>query len=311
MEEINDEYIKKYFKGNKRIINTNLVKYYYNKEGKKFNYEIYKYIMNRYNDSTSFKESLYRIFYNIEKRPKCKYCNKTLEYKNSGYKIFTDYCNFSCQTKYLNEIGKLNTKESILKGKESRENTMLQRYGVDNPYKLKKIREKIKNTFINHYGVDNPWKSKEIKNKLNYKLQAKHAFDTKRKNNTFNTSKEEDQVYEFLSQYIDVIRQFDNDERYPFNCDFYIEDLDLFIECNFHWTHGGHPYNENSIADQVNLQRWKAKNTRYYDNAINTWTKRDVEKRNKAKEENLNYIEFWSFKELKEYFIDYFENHYK
>ena len=37
----------------------------------------------------------------------------------------------------------------------------------------------------------------------------------------------------------------------------------------------------------------------------------DVEKRNKAKEENLNYIEFWSFKELKEYFIDYFENHYK
>ena len=83
MEEINDEYIKKYFKGNKRIINTNLVKYYYNKEGKKFNYEIYKYIMNRYNDSTSFKESLYRIFYNIEKRPKCKYCNKTLEYKNS------------------------------------------------------------------------------------------------------------------------------------------------------------------------------------------------------------------------------------
>lgn len=118
-------------------------------------------------------------------------------------------------------------------------------------------------------------------------------------------------MYEFLSQYIDVIRQFDNDERYPFNCDFYIEDLDLFIECNFHWTHGGHPYNENSIADQVNVQRWKAKNTRYYDNAINTWTKRDVEKRNKAKEENLNYIEFWSFKELKEYFIDYFENHYK
>ena len=37
----------------------------------------------------------------------------------------------------------------------------------------------------------------------------------------------------------------------------------------------------------------------------------DVEKRNKAKEENLNYKEFWSLKELKEFFIDYFENHYK
>ena len=90
-----------------------------------------------------------------------------------------------------------------------------------------------------------------------------------------------------------------------------MKDFDIFIECNFHWTHGGHPFNPNSIKDQVKLERWKTKGTKYYDNAINTWTKMDVEKRNKAKEENLNYIEFWSFKELKEYFIDYFENHYK
>ena len=90
-----------------------------------------------------------------------------------------------------------------------------------------------------------------------------------------------------------------------------MKDFDIFVECNFHWTHGGHPFDPSSIKDQVKLERWKTKGTKYYDNAINTWTKMDVEKRNKAKEENLNYIEFWSFKELKEYFIDYFENHYK
>ena len=30
-------------------------------------------------------------------------------------------------------------------------------------------------------------------------------------------------------------------DRYPFACDFYISSLDLFIECNYHWTHGGKP----------------------------------------------------------------------
>ena len=308
--KINDEYIKSYFKGNKRIVDTNLVKYYYHKNGKKFNQEIYDYVINRYEDSNSFKESLYRIFYNVEVRPKCKFCSKPLEFKGTGYKIFTECCDFKCQTKYLNKIGKLNTRESVLKGKASREKTMMKKYGVANPYKSNEIRQRIKETFIRHYGVDNPWKAKEIKNNLNYKLQAIHAIETKRKNNTFNTSKDEDKAYEFLIQYTNVvIRQYKDKERYPYCCDFYIPENELFIECNFHWTHGEHPYNKESIKDQVILERWKSKNTRYYNNAIKTWTKRDVEKRNKAKEENLNYKEFWSLKELKEFFIDYFENH--
>lgn len=29
-------------------------------------------------------------------------------------------------------------------------------------------------------------------------------------------------------------------ERYPFLCDFYIKPLDLYIELNLYWTHGGH-----------------------------------------------------------------------
>ena len=36
---------------------------------------------------------------------------------------------------------------------------------------------------------------------------------------------------------------------------------------------------------------------------IEGWTIRDVEKRNKAKEENLNFHEFWNLKDAKE-FID-------
>ena len=39
----------------------------------------------------------------------------------------------------------------------------------------------------------------------------------------------------------------------------------MFIECNFHWTHGGHPFNSNSIKDQVKLEQWKTKQTKYYE----------------------------------------------
>ena len=38
----------------------------------------------------------------------------------------------------------------------------------------------------------------------------------------------------------------------------------------------------------------KSKNSGYYQNAINTWTIRDVNKRNIAKQNNLNYLEIFS-----------------
>jgi hypothetical protein len=31
--------------------------------------------------------------------------------------------------------------------------------------------------------------------------------------------------------------------------DIYIKSLDIFIECNFHWTHGGHWFNYNDEQD--------------------------------------------------------------
>ena len=86
-------------------------------------------------------------------------------------------------------------------------------------------------------------------------------------------------------------------------CDFYIKSLDLYMECNFHWTHGFHPYNENSIEDVKKLDLWKSKGTNYYFNAINTWTVRDINKRNTAKKNNLNYVELFSLDEAKK-FID-------
>ena len=60
------------------------------------------------------------------------------------------------------------------------------------------------------------------------------------------------------------------------------------------WTHGIHPYDPTNKDDQETLQLWKSKNTKFYENAINTWTIRDVQKRECAKKNGLNYLEIFS-----------------
>ena len=49
---------------------------------------------------------------------------------------------------------------------------------------------------------------------------------------------------------------------------------------------------------------WK---NNYFNNAINTWTIRDVEKRKYAKENKLNYIVLWKYEELQEWINSNFE----
>ena len=112
-------------------------------------------------------------------------------------------------------------------------------------------------------------------------------------NNSFNRSKPEDLYYEYLLSIYDeddIIRQYKS-KAYPFNCDFYIKSEDLYIECNYSWTHGGHPYNPNSIKDNIKLANWstKAWTSDYYKNAIYTWTGLDVRKQKMARRNNLNY----------------------
>lgn len=123
---------------------------------------------------------------------------------------------------------------------------------------------------------------------------VKHIIETKRKNKSFNKSNSEQKFFELLKCVYnepDIIRQY-SDERYPFNCDFYIKSLDLFIQCNFHWTHGGKPFDSNDQDCIQQLKNWqeKAIKSKYHSIAIQTWTIRDVKKLNIAKQNNLKYL---------------------
>lgn len=128
--------------------------------------------------------------------------------------------------------------------------------------------------------------------KLNQKLSKE--YKTKKKNNSFNTSNDEKEMLKTLKETYKgktIKTQYKDKERYPFYCDFYIEEEDLFIELNAHWSHGGHPFDPNSEEDLKTLKEWeaKAKTSQFYKNAIETWTIRDVKKQEYARKNKLNY----------------------
>lgn len=62
-----------------------------------------------------------------------------------------------------------------------------------------------------------------------------------------------------------------------------------------YFTHGTHPFNKNSIKDLVEKERIKQNK---YLNFLNTWTISDVNKRNTAIKNNLNYIEIFNYQKI-------------
>ena len=186
--------------------------------------------------------------------------------------------------------------------KEKIKQTNIQKYGVDNPLKNKEIREKIKQTNIQKYGVDNPLKNKEIwkKSQDNRQISSKSKLE----NNFLNYLKLKYESDDIITQY--------KSKEYPYYCDFYIKSINLYIEIQGHWTHNDHPFDINNLNDQLIMDIWRTKSLsdKYYKNALNTWTIKDVEKRNTAIQNNLNYLEIFGKTDLNKC-IDIFENYIK
>ena len=137
------------------------------------------------------------------------------------------------------------------------------------------------------------------------KCRVFHIHDTKKLNGSYRKSTEEENLYLKLITVFskkDIFRQYIDLNRYPFACDFYIKSLDLFIELNAFWTHGGHWFDKHSKSDLKQVHAWRNHNTAFYDNAIETWTKRDVIKRKSAKENNLNYVVLWNKQDIEDWF---------
>lgn len=174
----------------------------------------------------------------------------------------------------LKEVWKNKSKEEINTINQKRKETCLERYKVPTVFETDKLRF-----------------DKEINNK---------RFQTRKKNNSFNTSKPEQELKRLLSLKFSELKYQYKSKFYPWHCDFYIPELKLYIEYQGHWTHGKHPFNKNKVEDIKRLTIWKEKslNSDFYRSAVNVWTIRDPKKREYAKENNLNWIEFFTFKDF-------------
>lgn len=216
---------------------------------------------------------------------------KLLKYGNETF------CNRDkAQKTMLERYGSKTTLQSLYL-KEKVRNTLEHKYG-DSTFTN---REKAEKTMIDKYGVTNPYQLESVRKKIDYKK----ILESKKNNGTFNSSKLENFLYEFLCEAYPnytIIRGYE-DERYKnietgnnFQCDFYIKDLDLFIELNGHYTHGKHPFDKNNFCDLKLLEEYKAKSAPSYKNLIEVWTHRDVLKIEAAKRNDLNYITLYGYK---------------
>lgn len=330
---INDQYIlDNFLDKNGNANRRKLQKSYLNKEE-------YNYLINRFKDAKTLSEVIYRIKYNIEILPKCPVCGKSLNFIKPS-KHFQKYCSNKCKNNsiehnnlirltLLKNYGVDNPQKSpiilekskvvkLLKynnenynNREKYKQTCLEKFGVRSPLCHGNLRELGKNTLLKKYGVDNIGKTKEQILKTHTKEVNEKRELTKKKNGTLNSSKTELESYDILRQYYpDVIHHYKDNDRYPFNCDFYIPSLDLFIECQYGQFHHHRPFlgTEEDLKDieilKQNAERRRKETNKLvsrYDLELETWTIRDVKKRNIVKQNNLNYIEFWNIEELKEW----------
>lgn len=220
----------------------------------------------------------------------CPTCGKPTDFISIGYG-YKIHCSRSCS----------NTDSNII---AQRHETL--RNGIGHPFTRTEILNKCKSTIKEKYNVDNPYQIVAVKAKAHNKQALEKHYETMKKNQTFKTSKQEDKCYEILTQYFSVVNRNHKTTQYPFRCDFYIQEIDCYIECNFHWTHNNHWFNENDPEDIKIKNNWTNK-SKYFDNALYTWTIRDLEKCNIDKKNNLNYIVLWKYDDLQIWIDSNFE----
>lgn len=192
-----------------------------------------------------------------------------------------------------------NTKDKAL-------TTVMERYGVRNVMQNPQIKQKLGVVNQKLYGSISPFGSDEIRSRLKdmrCENIAEAMFTYKKTGyldeRMFSQSPQELAALYMLGERFgmdDVYYQYGihpSDDRYPYNCDFYIKSKDLFIELNGHYTHGNHWFDAKNHDDLLRVKHLmdsgKAKNKE----AVRIWIESDPMKRESARKANLRYLVFW------------------
>ena len=235
---------------------------------------------------------VYWVLHDMTDFPKCVVCGKPITKNIKVTEGYVAHCSAKCVS--ADDTVKLHMEEAFSK-----------KYGegITNPFQADEVKRKITRTMLEKYGATTYTQTQEYRDRL---LLMRDEIEEKRlrtmeQNNSFFSSKMESVVEDIIrKRFPDVLTQYKS-EKYPFRCDFYIPSKDQYVEYNGTWTHGRHPFDETNPDDLLILENWKRKNNKYHDNAIETWTVRDVNKRRVAKENGLNFVELWNISEVYEF----------
>lgn len=104
--------------------------------------EFLKMLENTYPEQLRTVERIYLYFNNLSEKPTCKHCgSKNVKFKGllNGY---FDYCSTTCS----------NANDTVKKNKEK---SVMQKYGVRNPFQADEVKKKISQTCVLRYNTNN------------------------------------------------------------------------------------------------------------------------------------------------------------
>lgn len=252
-------------------------------------------------------ERVYWLVFDFQEPPRCPMCGKFIKFrggKGSTPYGYNAHCCHECGVQDPHHQNTIKQTKLDRYGDENWNNsqkcteTCKKKYGGNG---IRGDRDKAKKTMVEKYGVEYYTSSKEINDMRNSRDIQNKIQNSKREHKTFNTSLPEKELYLYLCGVYgedDVARQY-KDERYPFNCDFYISSKDLFIELNLFPTHGTEPFDENNIEHLRYLEHCRQSPANWIEEQIpKIWAGTDVVKYKIAKQHNLNYVRIYDLKEF-------------
>lgn len=141
----------------------NISFYKYSEKGiKTRNFELWSNISNYLSIDITFKEKFFLYENDLSHPPVC-YCGNVVGFLDM-FRGYRKFCSNKCM---------LSSKEV----KQSRKETCLKKYGVDNPSKSEFIKDKVKKTNLSKFGVEYPLQSKQIISSLKEKFMQKWGVD--------------------------------------------------------------------------------------------------------------------------------------
>ena len=301
LTEINDDIIKKEFFFDKKGLKLKLVDHIKSKK-------LLEYMNARFKDSDSITETLQRINLKIEEKPKCPVCGRPVTFIGRPNHMFSTYCSTSCAANDPDVIAKKQASDMERNGGilgwvksnsspekiEKRKETLNKRYGTTTLYKIPEVRNKIRETNMERYGVPFSSQNDEIKKKMRKSIVNSMMQGT---------SKPEEKLYNILKSIFPLTKHHYTSKLYPFNCDFYIPEKDVYIEYQGSQFHHFHPFDAENPKDIEELNSLKEKDDNIdrknqYGVMIKVWTVSDPLKRKTVKDNNLNFLELWNLDDI-------------